>query len=155
GLADIYGILVKGSQVLDLANFTELAPWTAHLAKNFGTARNMGAPLYLSTVAKNFQDKPTGRNFLEVAKIGGFSAAALTPDAAQAAQFANVAGAVGVVLDAVDLKAEVDLRSACKQASSRPMRAETKKIIDHQLTASAGKILKLVLALFAGIVSAG
>jgi len=151
GLADFYGILDKGSQVVDLATMAQWAPWTKQIGGQAKVCRNFAAVPYLLQVGLNLKKDPSLRTTLEFVKIGGYAAAAVMPT--NGAQAANVGSVAGVALDVVDMRNEVKMYQACKGASTQPMAAATKSVIDRHITTGAAKILKLALCLFAGLVS--
>jgi hypothetical protein len=71
-----------------------------------------------------------------------------------AGKIADGAGLAGVALDAIDLTREIDAHNTCASLSNVPVTGEVRKILDNKLFISTCKILKLCLAIFAGIVAA-
>ncbi len=155
GVVDLFGIIAKSAELAESMVSEGVANWTSHVGKTFGKARNALSLPYLPTVLKNFYRDPSVRNGVEVGKIGGYATALFVTDSDIAGKVAKGAGAAAVALDAIDLTQELTMHSAYASLSGVQMNAEVKQVVDHQLFASAIKIAKLGLTLFAGIVATG
>ncbi len=154
-VADALGIGSKAADLVGKCAPDAVTPWTSHLKKSMGAARGALAFFYWPITIRNALKSQSLRDLVEVAKIGGYAAAAAVPYAATSDKILNWTGIPGIVLDCFDLSREVELNKACTDLTGQAVSAEARKIINHQMWTSACKIVKLCLTLFAGITVTG
>jgi hypothetical protein len=154
-VADAFGIGSKAADLLGKCAPDSVTPWTAHVKKSMGVARGAMSFFYWPITIRNAWKSQSLRDWVEVTKIGGFTAAAAVPYAATSDKILSWTGIPGIVLDCFDLSREVELNKACTDLTGQAVSAEARKIINHQMWTSTCKILKLCLTLFAGIAVTG